>query len=321
MGLERLIHLARKKDLAGIKEVVEQAKAAEGGEWPPGNERYIVDAIWYAVSSNQVEIVTYFSDEGFNVDVPSLLPKAIERGHLDMVKLLGEHVAKNKVKMLDPQDLLRIALRGDRADIVEYLLSKGLDAVGYHKDHRQTFLGRAALEGKFEIAELLIKYGANADVGRSLVLNSRNPTRGFIRIDKTAYPNSVKFLLVHAVGVNLPANTLQPILNQQDIRGFNFIGVLVEGRPVTHEMLSEMGLTGVGGALATEDDLCLVRDVDLRERLKSFIEAQGKRESVSKEEVGLMAKEREKRLPPGESESKKPPAEPEVGGKKPRPKK
>jgi ankyrin repeat protein len=88
---------------------------------------------------------------------------AADDGDLDKVKELVESGFDVNVfdKFLSFTPL-HYAVKGEHFEVVKYLLSVGAD-VNAHEEERigETPLGEVAAECSFEMAELLVKYGAN----------------------------------------------------------------------------------------------------------------------------------------------------------------
>ena len=93
---------------------------------------------------------------------------AIAEGELTTLKKLIER----RSDLLEPhQGLLHFAARHGQMNIVEYLLSMGLDANGRAYD-RETPLHEAANQGNCEVAALLLRKGADVNARDS---NDRTP--------------------------------------------------------------------------------------------------------------------------------------------------
>lgn len=64
---------------------------------------------------------------------------------------------------------------------------------------------------------------------------------------------------------------LQPIAILKSVKGLNFIGVSIDGKPVTHEILKSYNFTDVDDAIVTLDDIYKIQDPVRREALQSRI--------------------------------------------------
>ncbi|KTC72551.1 Ankyrin repeat protein [Legionella birminghamensis] len=79
----------------------------------------------------------------------------------------------------------------------------------------------------------------------------------------------MKLLLDHAVGMEFPAQkesygsskkTILAFLDDLDISGLNFVGVSVDGVPVTRNLLTNLGFTGADKALYTLNDVAALTE-------------------------------------------------------------
>lgn len=97
------------------------------------------------------------------------------------------------------------------------------------------------------------------------------------------YTASVKLLLDHAFGMHFSGDQLKFLVGL-DISEFNFVGISLQGEPVTREKLIEMGLklgfTGAEKAIISETDLLQLKDesrkAKLLDRLENKFTEQGK---------------------------------------------
>lgn len=104
------------------------------------------------------------------------------------------------------------------------------------------------------------------------------------------YTASVKLLLDHAFGLSLSEGELK-FLSGLNISGFNFVGISLEGEPITREKLVEIGLKtgfeGIENAIVSAADLLQLKDESRRakllDRLENKFREQG--ELVSKEGI------------------------------------
>lgn len=96
------------------------------------------------------------------------------------------------------------------------------------------------------------------------------------------YTRSIQILLDHAMGTNFDPErsgySFQRyggllFLKGLDISGFNFVGVSVDGEPVTREMLQALELKGADQALVTLNDIEAISDLERKRALLARIEA------------------------------------------------
>lgn len=216
---------------------------------------------------------------------------------------------------------IEAAISSDHADVVEYLLEKGAPATGYmgrgRYDGIDTFLARAAKNGNRLIIKSLLKHGA--DIQRTFkntvyrykeyisncesVLrtnysenqrkyhseefdNKKQKLIDEIIEYKEAYKRIIQTLLDYAVGIDLSSDPDDKFLNLSflhglDVSGFNFVGLSVGGKPITHAMLDELPLKGTHQAIVTTDDLHRLQTSNperyavIRKRLDDCIQRQG----------------------------------------------
>lgn len=104
------------------------------------------------------------------------------------------------------------------------------------------------------------------------------------------YSDSVKLLLDHAFGLHFSNEELK-FLAGLDVSGFNFVGVSVDGHPVTREMLVkkglEIGFKGAKDAIVTKNDISKVEDESRRDKLLIRLEKKCREQGkvISKEGI------------------------------------
>lgn len=103
------------------------------------------------------------------------------------------------------------------------------------------------------------------------------------------YSQAVQMLLDRAIAIDLDGEKSGIFcanyggllfLKELDISGFNFVGVSLDGKPITRKMLLDQGLKGAERALVSLDDIASITDSErkeaLKERLNAKFLAQGK---------------------------------------------
>lgn len=135
-------------------------------------DRYLNPPIRYAADSGNVEVVRQLLDKGARLSVGdgpvgSLLSRAIDRRHIDLVELLlsrhaslGPHLGQQD-KYGSTPPTYKAAKAGDEI-LVRLFLQYGSKADATN-DNGQTALSAALAGGHFRLAELLLKYGADID--------------------------------------------------------------------------------------------------------------------------------------------------------------
>lgn len=94
--------------------------------------------------------------------------------------------------------------------------------------------------------------------------------------EKASYPKIVKTLLDYAPGIDFDIEYGGlSILSSMNISGLNFIGLSIEGKPITREMLTKRNLEGSDKALVSINDLKTINDDSKRqEKLISILNNQ-----------------------------------------------
>lgn len=229
----------------------------------------------------------------------SLISVAAKSGNLAIVKLLVERGADIRPKNDDngnfhydggDDSAIEAAVQAGHADVVDYLLKKGANANGSviftiikevygGSVGLCTFLAIAVQDGNFPIVESLLKHGASIQYALTIAnqkfqLDLQDAAQKKQELEqnklKDSYVHLIKTLLDYAVGIYfLDEKDVLRILKEIDISGFNFIGISIEGQPVTCEMLIERGLKGADKALVSINDLENLQDVTRRKALIS----------------------------------------------------
>ena len=292
--------LVKNNDLTQIKEVVRELKATKDWHWQHDDGRAVDNAVRDAILLGQLETVRYFLEQGLNVNahpyasgntgfVTPLITFAAQSGNLAMVQLLVESGAEikphNSYYNKGDDNGIRAAVKNGHPEIVDYLLQRGAKAGGvFGGMRRDTFVAHAAKKGRIRIVESLIKHGAKiensfglavekyreriSNYERALANNyTDNKQQITLKLNKyiNAFDRIVKTLLDYAVGTDLSPGKHKGLsfLNGMNVSGFNFIGISVNGRPVTREMLKELNIEGADNAIITEDDLIRLHDTDI----------------------------------------------------------
>lgn len=243
-----------------------------------------------AILLNKMDIAHYIiADEKFDSDArvsadkketrneKHLIYFAVKTNNLPMVKLLVEHHAE--LKWIDNgypcgvgnNDAIETVLETGSTEIAEYLLAHGADANGMIKypglDRMQeTYFGIAASHLDNRMADTLIKFGANIENAlyfHNEHLRGKNYKKTIQEDDLEQYRKSTQFLLDYGMGINLHSKETLPedfdnlaFLENVNLEGFNFIGLSLDGRPMTRQMLLDRGgLINAEKAIFSLDDL------------------------------------------------------------------
>lgn len=127
-----------------------------------------VPPIHWAVQGNQPDTVRWLLSQGEKIDAydrtyETALHRACENGNLQLVQLLVENKADLNLKGgMVASSPLHFAARSGKADVVEFLLARGMD-VDTQDVRLGTALHVAASLNHVETADCLIKHGANIE--------------------------------------------------------------------------------------------------------------------------------------------------------------
>lgn len=310
-----------KNNFDEVKIFIQKTKKEKGWEWCYNS--IIGDACRTAIKLGRERIVQLFLDEGVDADnlaqgdCRPLKYHAAKVGNLSIVKLLVNKGANIKDESRhwddhDNQDAMRAAIEEGHADIVQYLLENGGNANGVFSEglHCQGFLCRAIDNGQKLIADLLVQHGArvkssleNDDKFRQHYANYTQAIHWCsdlevkekqVLIEKRdillqRYSNSVKTKMDYAMGVDFDEMSGGlSFLEYVDIAGFNFVGVSVEGQPITQEYLLAQGLKGAAKAIVTCNDIDNIEDKERQHALKAKLEAMLKTQGKIVSQYGVV---------------------------------
>lgn len=298
--LAKLYGLIRNNKLAEIKNIIHLAKEKRGRDWTDSEEYHIQHAIVLAMQLGQVETVRLFLDEGVYVNdfIPLgriLIYYAAQSGHLPIVELLVERRADiGLTKNYHTGDYNNSGIMGAiekrHVEIVAYLLKKGANSNGviYGKPN-ELFLARAARNGDTKIVELLIHHGANVleAIISAYIVFQENFKKIEIKYNwmkgreeekkkqldslKQPYLLAITTLMDYAIGSDLSDPNLGwDFLKTIDANKVNFLGISIEGHPITHELLREHKIQREEEAIVTLDDLKKVPSPRKNRLLKSI---------------------------------------------------
>lgn len=281
MTTARDIALFIKEDnLPKIKTIIKKLKAEN--RYLKYDDRVIIAAaLRDAILLNRLDIVRYFLiREEFDADSKAsiddkesgtrpLLYFAVKSQNLPIVKLLVEAHAtiKNHENAVRSHVGMQTAVEiGDTA-IAEYLLTNGAVAnsiIEYSRLgwDRETYLGLAASRHNYAMADILLKF--NASIIDALHFHNEhfraNDPKSPEKLEN--YRQSMRFLMDYAQGINLTSrvewakdfDNLQ-FLYDVDVTGYNFIGISLDGQPITKEILKSKNIIGYENAIYTLQDL------------------------------------------------------------------
>lgn len=301
-----LIEMVDCGNAEGVQEAIKERKASQGHHWQ------FIDTIFQDAAARSIirkdrKIVQIFLDEGIcpssivkiERDNKSFLEIAASIGDLEMVKLLvSRHAGYYDNKGEKHYHALRVAVEKGKVEIAKVLLEDGANANSSYGGlyPSPTFLGMAAFLGLKEMVDLLVHHGA--DVGIAIKLNylhfmeilscnKLHPLKplGFhqeiqphqVKEEVEKYKASVRLLHEYAQEVDWKEDEAKH-LAYQDLSGINLVGVSIEGKPITRELLVQNGYQGADKAIVTLPDvenLETTRREFLLGRLKKAIERCG----------------------------------------------
>lgn len=307
-GPRNLSDLVQENNLPEIKQTIKKLKVESHGYLGRMDELTVASAVRDAILSNKIDIVRDIMKEKFYISdarVPveneknskekPLIYFAVKAKSLPIVKLLVEAKASVKKEGIDGNgrndEGIRTAVVTSATDIVEFLLQQGALAYGvidarehYTEIEKETYLGIAANNQNHAMAEVLLQY--NADMGSTIWHhNGRFRDRLKRMRDKQsetkAYLHSTQFLLDYAMGLNFDNNFNNlDFLRDINIAGFNFLGLSLDGNPITKEILRSQKLINWDQAITTLDDLEHLQDSNrknlIKRNLEKAYEKQGK---------------------------------------------
>ena len=165
---------AQNGELKRVKELVKHGKDIEKRDSPDGTP------LWVAAEFGYVDIVRYLVEQGADIESfgrgETPLMAACRTDNLDVVRYLVEQGADMEKNGNSNWTPLIYAVYNDRVNVVRYLLEQGAnrDHADYYGDTPLHIAAKSQFCGNYEIAELLMAYGAN--------LNAKNK-RGYLPID------------------------------------------------------------------------------------------------------------------------------------------
>lgn len=226
---------------------------------------------------------------------------AISRGHADVIEYLLKNGGNaDGIVSEHPfhQTLLgRVALKGQKS-IVDLLIKYGADIQSTIYLNDEEF---RKLYNKWNslIDEMDLKGDKRPPGTSEMDLELPNAMKeDFIEKRQALvkkYSHFIQLLLENAIGINFDEEQTPHIgiyegltfLKNLNLTGFNFVGVSLNGKPVTREMLDNLGLKGADQAIVTQHDIDRIEDEErkmaLLDRLNVMLKSRG--EMVSKDGV------------------------------------
>ena len=257
----------------------------------------IPNAMRDAILLEHNEIVSFLLESGVdpncriitNNDVVEYQPIyfAVIKNNLPLVELLikhGAHITPDPRVFDTVTDIaIDTATQLGFYDIAKCLLEHGASSMGSitfrdkigGEEYAISHLAYAANMNRLDLVELLLKHGA--DISDALTLNFENFTEQYNKIEYfikycpeecnellkeknarvEAYRSSIFILMDYVSGMDFRS---LDFLKRIDISGMNFLGISVNQRPITHEVLNKLGLIGAEKAITTINELNRVNE-------------------------------------------------------------
>ena len=283
--------LVQRNDYQGVENFIKETKKKHKFDW----KKHVDQGCIEATQLGNRKIVKLFLSQGFADDpyvsydgeCVHLTFFAAKVGNLPIVKLLMEKCKpvqeEREAYYLDKT--VNIAVSNGYTDIVQYYLEHGGRATC-------GFLAQTAKQGHGGLVQLFLEHGEK--VSEAIYCNyhdystklAKSKSEGEKKELVDQYAKSVKLLLDFALGTNFQRNLDEiglDFLHKLDVSGFNFVGVSIEGKPITRKHLEKINVTGIEHAIVTREDLENLEDLErrnaLKERLEVAQQSQGKIES------------------------------------------
>lgn len=265
---KRLIHFAAATgNMAVVKMLVKQgAMIKPKSSWEGGD-----DGIISAVESGHLAVVNYLLSKGADsqakakarsLEYKSLLMIAAQKGYKDIIATLIQHEAMVGATAAETMEMYRSAIR-----MSGYRLKND-----FNKDKRD------------KISSANVKELNDFYKGVAQLINERERL-------KSDYQKTIATLLDYAIGEDLGrwswGSYHTTVFQNMDVSGFNFIGVSIQGQPITPEMLLKAGCWGVENALFTLADLDKV-EPQRKQELSARLEAAFKKSGTLVDEQGIV---------------------------------
>lgn len=243
----------------------------------------IILAIRDALIAKKYDVAKFFilhgrayANENPPIGVRPLMYYAVRTGELAIVKLFVENGIEFKKENVG----IRTAVIEGHTNIVEYLLEQGADPSGIIGQGSLTylFISYAALKGNFPMVDVLSRYGALKaleDVVSCVKANLPDMQGNSIQ--------ALKVLMDYATGYDFPSHEEPPLISGisglsflagVDISDINFVGVSVNGKPITRQLLQEAGALKSDKAIVTLADLEQCPDIARKSQLKQRLDRQ-----------------------------------------------
>ena len=148
-----------------------QALVAAGAdiEERKGNGRHHPTPLLRAAEKGLLAVARYLVEHGADKEATCYYGKtsliiAAENGHIEVVRMLIEHGANKDADDDYSWTPLMCASINGHVAVVEYLLEQGCDMDHVDRFNGRTALHWAAFQGHFEVAQLLLRFGAKLDL-------------------------------------------------------------------------------------------------------------------------------------------------------------
>jgi ankyrin repeat protein len=275
--LSKLEHKYSSVHIQEIKEIITSVKKQNPHSWwcSDNSQYYVEEAICNAIEAQQNDIVHLFLKEGLPPTVHAgkqhsykpLLYFATQSKDDYLFLLLLNAVAeslgsnpseKQQREAYDPG--MKAAIENGDLQKAEILLQKGANIDGYmgNRYDGPTYLTHAVLNGHQEMALFLV--ANNADIKRAIkkllrIMDEKERYAPAPLDTRRKFQTAIKFLLDYAAGVDLLEEEIKFLENLDNVAGFNFIGISIDGKPIDREYLNKKKLNGADQAMISIADL------------------------------------------------------------------
>lgn len=266
-GMHQLIHFAASKgNLALVQMLVEEG--ADISRRDRYHDRGNDTAIIAAVEGGHPDVVEYLLSEGAGADAHTTSDEYVRAGDFSYKPLLFVAAEHQDNKRIIASMAKYGAQVGSAVSVAALVYKNALKKYQGLLDNRYSIKNRP--ENIYHVKEF--------DQERTNLISR-------VEYLQKNYPRMIAALLEHSIGQDLSRGPWSKdnlgIFKDLDVSGFNFIGVSIQGKPVTREMLREAGLKGWDKALVTLNDLYKLNDtepqrmMELLDRVETSIHKNG----------------------------------------------
>lgn len=295
-----LIELVKANNLEQFKDAIQNEIKLQGtpiSSWHLDKD--FLEVVRAILESKKVEFMQVLLENGFNAAQSALIVEnssetlaplslATQNDDIAMIKLLSDYrYLANHERRLSLGHSLNIAVETRNYHLVAFLLQQGADLNYQTHSRALTPLARAIQIGDSDIVRLFIEHKANIVAAlfqlREEWDNAHNDQEGKINNSNNkqalqtktlkeleyTYLKDLQVLLDECVGEDFEN---LDFLKDIDISGLNFVGISVNGAPVTKEYLIACQFKGAENSLVTLSEIDQLQDGMRQSKLLESIE-------------------------------------------------